>query len=57
VTAIATADYPTPARRPANSCLSGEKLSRDYGLQPRPWQQALAEIIAELVPVREEQSS
>jgi dTDP-4-dehydrorhamnose reductase len=57
VTAIATADYPTPARRPANSCLSVEKLSRDYAIAPRPWQEALAEIIAELVPVREEQSS
>jgi dTDP-4-dehydrorhamnose reductase len=57
VTAIATADYPTPARRPANSCLSVEKLSRDYAIEPRPWRDALAEIIAELVPVREEQSS
>jgi len=57
VTAITTADYPTPARRPANSRLSVEKLSRDYAIRPRPWQNALAEIIAELVPVGEEQSS
>ncbi len=57
VTAIATADYPTPARRPANSCLSVVKLSRDYGVEPRPWQEALAEIMAELVPLREEHSS
>lgn len=40
--------YPTAARRPANACLSTEKLSRDYGLSPRPWQAAVAEIVAEL---------
>jgi dTDP-4-dehydrorhamnose reductase len=57
VTPITTADFPTPARRPANSHLSVEKLSRDYAIQPRSWQEALAEIIAELVPVGEEQSS
>ena len=54
---IATIDYPTPARRPANSRLSVEKLSRDYAIEPRPWREALAEIIAELVPAREEQRS
>jgi dTDP-4-dehydrorhamnose reductase len=57
VAGIATADYPTPARRPGNSRLSVEKLTRDYAIRPRAWQEALAEIIAELVPVREEQSS
>ncbi|MBU3077164.1 dTDP-4-dehydrorhamnose reductase [Sphingomonas quercus] len=48
VDAIATADYPTPARRPANSRLSTAKLARDYGIRPRPWQAAVAEIVAEL---------
>ena len=57
VTAIATADYPTPAQRPASSRLSVEKLTRDYAITPRPWQVALAEIVAELVPAREEQPS
>ncbi len=45
---IRTAEYSTPARRPVNSRLSTEKLSRDYGIQPRPWQTAISEIIAEL---------
>ncbi|WEK40930.1 MAG: dTDP-4-dehydrorhamnose reductase [Candidatus Brevundimonas colombiensis] len=50
VEAIITADYPTPARRPANSRLSTAKLTADYGVQPRPWQAAVAEIITELTP-------
>lgn len=45
---IATAGYPTPARRPANSRLSIEKLTRDYGVIARPWQSAVAETVAEL---------
>ena len=52
VEGITTADYPTPARRPANSTLSTEKLARNYGVVPRPWQEAVAEIVAELHPER-----
>ncbi|MHB2166876.1 dTDP-4-dehydrorhamnose reductase [Alsobacter sp. R-9] len=45
---IATADYPTPARRPANSRLSTSRMTRDYGIAPRPWQQAVADVVQEL---------
>lgn len=48
VKAIATSDYPTPARRPANSRLSTTTLTADYGIVPRPWQAALADVMAEL---------
>jgi dTDP-4-dehydrorhamnose reductase len=48
VDGIPSADYPTPARRPSNSRLSTGKLARDYAIKPRPWQAAVAEIIAEL---------
>ena len=34
---IATADYPTPARRPANSRLDNEKLGRVYGFRLPAW--------------------
>lgn len=48
VEAITTADYPTPARRPANSLLSHTAIREGYGIEPRAWQEALSEIIAEL---------
>lgn len=47
---IPSSAYPTPARRPANSRLSTEKLRRDYAIAPRPWPAALAEIMAALAP-------
>lgn len=48
VEGIATAEYPTTARRPSNSRLSTFKITRDYGVTPRPWQDVVAEIVAEL---------
>jgi dTDP-4-dehydrorhamnose reductase len=45
VEAITTADYPTPARRPANSRLSTEMLQRTFGISPRPWQDAVGETV------------
>lgn len=48
VVPISTAEYPTPARRPANSRLSTAKLRRDFAIAPRPWQVALDETVAAL---------
>jgi dTDP-4-dehydrorhamnose reductase len=39
---IATADYPTPARRPANSRLDNEKLARVYGVRLPEWRRSAA---------------
>lgn len=50
VEAISTAKYPTPARRPANSRLSTTRLGHDFGITPRPWRMALADILQELLP-------
>jgi dTDP-4-dehydrorhamnose reductase len=49
VAAITTADYPTPAKRPANSVLDCSLLTTRLGIQPRPWQDALADVMAELL--------
>ena len=46
---ITTADYPTPATRPANSLLSHAAITRDYGIVPRAWQPALGDILDELI--------
>jgi len=49
---ITTADYPTPARRPAYSRLATQRIASLYGVTPRPWQAAVADIIDELIPAR-----
>jgi dTDP-4-dehydrorhamnose reductase len=49
VQGISTAEYPTPATRPANSLLSHEAITRDYGIQPPAWQIALGTILDELL--------
>lgn len=41
VEAITTAQYPTPAQRPANSLLGNMKLLQDFGLILPDWHQAL----------------
>jgi dTDP-4-dehydrorhamnose reductase len=46
---IATSDYPTAAERPKNSRLDCSRISEVYGLQPRPWQVAMNEILTELI--------
>ena len=46
---IATVDYPTPAKRPANSLLSHDAIHAAYGIAPRAWQDALGDILDELI--------
>lgn len=48
VDTITTDQYPTSAKRPANSRLDTTKLSRDFGIKPRGWREAVAEIVVEL---------
>ncbi len=46
---ITTADYPAPARRPANSRLDNAKLRRVYGLALPDWRVSLAACCARLI--------
>ncbi len=48
VEAITTADYPTPARRPAYSHLDVRKLESDFGIALPDWQDGLKRVIAAL---------
>lgn len=48
VNAITTADYPTPARRPAWSVLDCAKIPRELGIAQPDWQQDLAQVLREL---------
>ncbi|WP_242110723.1 dTDP-4-dehydrorhamnose reductase [Luteimonas aquatica] len=50
VTPIATAEYPTPARRPAYSRLECAPLESALTLQLPQWQQDLARVMGDLAP-------
>ena len=49
VARIPSSDYPTPARRPANSLLSHAAIHDAYGITPRDWREALGDILDELI--------
>jgi len=51
--AITSADYPTAAKRPANSRLDTRLIARRFGITPRAWQEAVDEILSELAAMSE----
>lgn len=57
VAPIVTADYPTPARRPANSQLSSDKLAGALGFRAAPWQRRAAEVVDALLGAAAPQAS
>ncbi|MGN7837801.1 dTDP-4-dehydrorhamnose reductase [Stenotrophomonas sp. 22385] len=48
VEAITTAEYPTPAKRPAYSHLDVSKIQSDFGIVLPSWQDGLKRVIAEI---------
>lgn len=42
---ITTAEFPTPARRPANSELSSDRFAQAFGYRAAPWQQRTRETV------------
>lgn len=49
VAPITTEDYPTPAKRPANSRLDCAKLQRAFGVRLPHWQESLSMTVSRLV--------
>ena len=49
VEAIPTSEYPTPAKRPANSRLDGSKLEKAFGIRLPDWRQSLKPVVARLL--------
>ena len=49
VTPITTADWPTPARRPAYSALDCSKFTLDFGVAMPDWRASLRPIVERLV--------
>jgi dTDP-4-dehydrorhamnose reductase len=49
VIAITTADYPTPARRPANSRLDTGRLARLHGVSLPHWRDGLARCLDDMI--------
>lgn len=49
---IVTADYPTPAKRPANSRLDNNKLQSTHGVKLPEWRVSAREIVTHLVKSR-----
>jgi len=45
IKSLTTADYPTPASRPANSCLDNAKLQQDFGIALPTWQAGLQNVM------------
>ena len=49
VNRITTADYPTPAKRPPNSRLSGEKLQERHGIRLPDWRGSTDRVVERLL--------
>ncbi|SEM44781.1 dTDP-4-dehydrorhamnose reductase [Pseudoxanthomonas sp. GM95] len=48
VAAITTAEYPTPAKRPAYSCLDNTRFQHDFGFKLPQWEAGLQHVMGEL---------
>jgi len=42
---IPTSEYPTPAKRPANSVLDCLLIAQNFGINPAPWPESLARFV------------
>jgi dTDP-4-dehydrorhamnose reductase len=54
---IAAAEEVRSACRPANAVLDCTRIARVYGIEPRPWREALAELLPAAAPRRRQASA
>jgi dTDP-4-dehydrorhamnose reductase len=47
--AITSEEYPTPAKRPRNSCLDTTRFESTFQLEPRAWREELRQVVAKLL--------
>lgn len=52
IAAITTAQYPTPAQRPANSVLDNSKLRETFGMEMPDWQASMSEALQEAATLK-----
>jgi dTDP-4-dehydrorhamnose reductase len=45
---IPSSAYPTPARRPGYSVMDTQKITTDFGIHPRHWQEALQDCLQQM---------
>jgi dTDP-4-dehydrorhamnose reductase len=57
IKSISTAEYPTPAKRPANSVLDCSLIEKTFSIRPKPWQESLAQMIKVLFSVEKANNS
>jgi dTDP-4-dehydrorhamnose reductase len=50
---IPSSDYPTPAKRPANSVLANDKFARTFAFRLGGWQQQLDQVLASMTEANE----
>jgi dTDP-4-dehydrorhamnose reductase len=54
IVAITTAEFPTPARRPANSEFDSSKFAKVFGIRARPWGEEVDRVTRALVAAQQE---
>jgi dTDP-4-dehydrorhamnose reductase len=53
IVSIPAVEYPLPARRPANSRLSNDKIGKEFGISLPPWRESLAHVMTQARELRD----